>query len=185
MDIRVLVPLAHGTEEMEAVIIIDMLRRAGIQVKTAGEQEIITCSRGVKILPDALLHNIDETEEFDALVIPGGMPGSENLAENDDLTEIIERHRKKPVLFGAICAAPIVLLRNKLLPDNCRVTSHPSVKNMFGAFDYTEEKVTVYENIITSRGAGTAFDFTLEIISKLVSPEKAREIADAIVLEKL
>jgi putative intracellular protease/amidase len=76
MNKKVLVPIAHGTEEMEAVIIIDMLRRAGLNVKVAGETEIITCSRGVKLIPDVLIHKMEPNEEFDAIAIPGGLEGN-------------------------------------------------------------------------------------------------------------
>lgn len=185
MDIRVLVPVAHGTEEMEAVIIIDMLRRSGIQVKVAGENDIITCSRGVKILPDVLIHDIHEDEEFDAIIVPGGIPGSDTLADNHDLADIIERHKAKNILFGAICAAPMVLTRNKLIGDDCEITSHPSVKSMFVNYKYIEEDVVVSDNIVTSRGAGTAFDFALEIIRLLVSKEKALEIKNSICYKSL
>ena len=95
MDVKILVPVANGTEDMEAAIIIDMLRRAGIQVKVAGENEIITCARGIKLIPDLLLESINEDDEYDAIVIPGGQQGVFNLNRNEYLLSILKKHKEK------------------------------------------------------------------------------------------
>ncbi len=178
-----LVPIAHGTEEMEAIIIIDILRRAGIMVKVAGDNEIVTCSRGLKIIPDELIDNIDINSEFDAVILPGGSKGTDNLIKNFHLSEILKKHHERGALIGSICAATTVLSEFGLLnPDN-KITSHPSVKNQLDNYYYVEDNVVYNNNIITSRGAGTAFIFALNIVEILISPDIAKKIAIDIVLQ--
>jgi DJ-1 family protein len=182
MNKKVLVPIAHGTEEMEAVIIIDMLRRAGLNVKVAGETEIITCSRGVKLIPDVLIHKMEPNEEFDAIAIPGGLEGTENLNNDDRFIEILEHNLKNGKLIAAICAAPTILIRHQFLSADDRVTSHPSVRNTFSEINYSEDRVELNGNIITSRAAGTAFEFTLKIIELLCDKEISDKIGSDILL---
>ena len=183
MDVKILVPVANGTEDMEAAIIIDMLRRAGIQVKVAGENEIITCARGIKLIPDLLLESINEDDEYDAIVIPGGQQGVFNLNRNEYLLSILKKHKEKNILFCAICAAPTLLVQQKMAPLNSFITSHPSVKDQFEGYQYVEEDVVEDGYIITSRGAGTAFEFSLHIIEKFCGSETADKISRDIVLQ--
>lgn len=185
MDIKVLVPLAHGSEEMEAVIIIDILRRAGITVKVAGENDIITCSRGVKILSDLLIEDVEQEDEFDAIIIPGGANGTQRLIENEHLRKIIASHHSKNKLIGAICAAPTLLAEHKLISYDSMITSHPSVKVQLENFHYKEDIVVEDGNFITSRGAGTAFDFAFAIINRLINREMALKISNDIVYNVL
>lgn len=181
MDVKVLVPLAHGSEEMEAVIIIDILRRTGISVKVAGEYDIVTCSRGVKILSDLLIEDVEPEDEFDAIIIPGGALGTQRLIENEHLKKIIAYHHSKNKLIGAICAAPTLLAEHKLISNETMITSHPSVKSQLENFNYKEDIVVEDGNFITSRGAGTAFDFAFAIINRLISRESASKISNDIV----
>ncbi len=179
--VKVLVPIANGTEEMEAVIIIDMLRRAGIKVTVAAVEDIVTCSKGVKILPDSDIESLVD-EKFDAIILPGGLPGTNNLSENPTLIGILREHKKEGKILGAICAAPTILSDHKLISLENKITSHPSVAKNLANYDYSEDKVVFDDNVITSRGAGTAFEFSLEIIGKLIGIDKAEEIKKAIVL---
>lgn len=181
MDVRVLVPVAQGVEELEAVTIIDLLRRAGIDVTLAGENEIITCSRGLKMIPDVLLEYLNEFDRYDAIIIPGGLQGTENLINNEYLSSIIETYKTRGILFAAICAGPLVLNSNKVINKDNFITSHPSVKSQLTEYKYEQENVVVDGNIITSRGAGTAIEFTLNIISKLAGAEIADKVAEEIV----
>jgi DJ-1 family protein len=181
MDIRVLVPIAHGTEEIEAVVIVDLLRRAGINVKIAGEFEIITCSRGVKILSDVLLRKLKPEDLFDAIVIPGGSAGTQVLSENEKLQEMLEEHRDNGKLIAAICAAPTILAQHRIIPVGSSITSHPSVMKSFAKYNYLEDAVVMDGNFITSRGAGTAIEFTLKIIETLIDSQTAENVAKAIV----
>lgn len=181
MNKDILVPIAHGSEEMESVIIIDMLRRAGLNVKVAGETEIITCSRGVKIIPDILIHKLEPNEEFDAIVIPGGLDGTENLNDNDRFIEVLKYNFDNGKLIAAICAAPTIFVNHKIARSADSLTSHPSLSNQFAEFNYSDDKVVEHGNIITSRGAGTAIEFTLKIIERLVDADTAKNVAKQII----
>ena len=183
MSKNVLVPIAHGSEEIEAVIIIDILRRAGINVKIAGEHEIITCSRGVKIIPDIIIANLDLNEEFDAVILPGGTKGTVNLIKNEIIVEILKKQSKRNGLIGAICAAPIILSEHNILKPGQKVTSHPSIQESLITYSYQEQRVIYDNGIITSRGPGTAFEFALYIVELLTGPETAIKIAQDIVFD--
>lgn len=180
--IKVLVPIAEGTEEMEAVIIIDMLRRADILVYVASDSETVKCSRGVIIKPDISIEQIQE-DEFDAIVLPGGQPGTDNLSKNQNLISILKKHKNKNKLIGAICAAPKILVENNIIDRDTSITSHPSIAGILKDFDYSEKDVLVSDNIISSRGAGTAFQFALKIIAFLINKEKADEIQKSILFK--
>jgi DJ-1 family protein len=182
MDKTVLVPVAQGTEEMEAVIIIDMMRRAGINVKVAGENEMIVCSRGVRIVPDVLIEDIPESNEFDAIVLPGGTKGAENLLNNGHLEKIVKYNNSRGSIIAAICAAPTILDFFGILDPKSSVTSHPSVRTQLLKYNYKNDKVVNSGNIMTSRGAGTAFEFSLKLIETLIDSNTAERIANDIVL---
>ncbi len=181
MTKTVLVPIAQGSEEMECVIVIDMLRRAGIKVVVVSDLDIVTCSRGVKIIPDILFRNMEQNETFDAIVLPGGAEGTENLKNNTFLEEMLKKHYESGKIIAAICAAPSILAYHSIVDIGLPITSHPSVKNQLSEYDYQEKKVVICDNVITSRGAGTAFDFSLTLIEKLVNADKVREVASAII----
>mgnify|MGYP006307151293 CR=1 FL=1 len=178
---KVLVPVSEGTEEMEAITIIDMLRRAELEVIVAGESDIIKCSRMVKIIPDVLFDQIDENDDFDAIVLPGGNEGTKNLSENEKLKRILERQKEKNRMIGAICAAPTILSKHKILSEGQDVTSHPGVMDQFENYEYKQDKVVDTGMIVTSRGAGTAIDFSLNLIEKLADKETADKVGKAIV----
>ncbi len=179
--VNVLVPIAKGTEEMEAVIIIDILRRAAFNVTVAGENDFVICSRNVKIIPDILLSNLNDNIIFDAIILPGGLEGTQNLSNNKHLLKILKYHKENKKLIGAICAAPTILAEHNIFNPNQKVTSHPSVKGKLNNYQYTFDKVCIDDIFITSRGAGTAIDFALEIVKKLSSEDIAEKIASNIV----
>ena len=179
---NVLVPLANGTEDMEAAIIIDMLRRANIDVAVAGDGDMVTCARGIRIIPDMPIDDIDDHDWYDAIVLPGGSGGVSNMIDNDALGRILARHHNKKVLIGAICAAPRILHEFGLLKSGAVITSHPSVAEDLRTYAYSQERVVEHENIITSRGAGTAFEFALILIQRLTNDQTATRVATDIVL---
>jgi len=181
MDIKVLVPLAQGSEELEAVTIINLFRRAGVQVKIAGENEIITCARGVKIIPDVLLDSIDTDLEFDSIVIPGGVQGVENLMKYEILGKMLQRQKEESKLISAICAAPLVLDHFSRLERDAEITSHPSVKEQLLKYKWQDKTVVEQDNIITSKGAGTAIEFSLTLLSRLCGDDTADKIAEEII----
>lgn len=179
---NVLVPIANGTEEMEAVIIVDMLRRAGLNVIVAGNSDVVTCSRGIRIVPDKRFEYINEDDHFDAIVLPGGQQGVEEFISSSVLEQILKRHTKSKGITAAICAAPIVLHEFGLLTSKATVTSHPSVEQDLASYTYVLDRVARDGQIITSRGAGTAFEFTLALITALTDSTIATRIATDIVL---
>lgn len=177
-----LIPIANGTEEMEAVIIADMLRRAGVEVTIAGDGDMITCSRGIRIVPDVALYDLADDDEFDLIVLPGGTNGVHAFIQNQVLRHILALHRSHRRPVAALCAAPLVLHEFGLLRAKNKITSHPSVEQDLVDYNYTKERVVEDNGILTSRGAGTAFEFTLEIIRRFVSEGIARNVATDIVL---
>lgn len=179
-QIKVLVVVTDGTEDIEAVVPIDLFRRAKFDVTVAGEKEFVVFARGLKVVPDTLLEHINETEDFDLIFVPGGAKGVENLLSNEHLGKILQRQKSNNRWISAICAGPLVLHNFKIFDNNDIVTSHPSVKENLLQYRYSEETVVVSNKIVTSRGAGTALQFALKIIEILAGRELAEKIAQDI-----
>ena len=183
MGQMVLVPVADGTEELEAVAIIDVLRRAGAKVTVASVSGVrqITASRGVVIVADALIADCTDTE-YDLVVLPGGIPGAEHLRDSVDLTRILKRQAGKGRLFGAICASPAVVLEHHGLLAGRRATCHPGFVDHLKRRDRVDERVVVDGNCITSRGPGTAVEFALVLVEQLFGKDKGEEVAGPLVM---
>lgn len=181
MKKSVLLPIAQGSEDMETVIILDILRRADLDVILAGESEMIICARGLKILPDVLLDNIDNEEIFNAVVLPGGIGGVDKFLKNEHLRNIVINNNKAGSMICAVCAAPTLLLAWDLLKKGQKVTSHPSFADKFVEMEYCEDNVVFGEHQIMSRGAGTCISFALSIVENLSGIELANKIAKDIV----
>jgi DJ-1 family protein len=167
-----LVLVAQGSEEMEAIISIDVLRRGGIKVTVAGVDGAgpIRCSRGVVITPDVSLESVDG--DFDVVVLPGGAEGAQRLAQSTKVGEILRRQEQSGRWVGAICAAPIALQAHGVF-EGRQLTSHPSVKALLEDWgDYSENSVVADGNLITSRGPGTAFPFALRIVGALTDAQR-------------
>lgn len=178
---RVLVPLAPGFEELEAVTIVDLLRRAGIEVVTAGlAPGPLTASRGTVILPDTSLDDALK-QEFDMVVLPGGQPGSDNLDGDPRIRQLLVSMAGSGRFTAAICAAPKVLANAGLLGGK-RATSFPGVVERMGLadVDFREEPVVQDGKVITSRGPGTAMDFALALIENLVGKTTRDEVEAAL-----
>jgi 4-methyl-5(b-hydroxyethyl)-thiazole monophosphate biosynthesis len=175
---RALVLLAPGVEEMEAVIVIDVLRRAGVDTVAAGlEEGVLRASRDVQLLPDLPLSELTDAKDFDLLVLPGGMPGTLALREDLRVRDLLLHYWQAPgARVAAICAAPLVLDAHGLL-ENRRFTCHPSVTSQIAGGLRKEEAVVVDGNLITSQGPGTAITFALTLVELLVSAELRRELA--------
>lgn len=177
----VAVILADGFEEVEAMAIIDVLRRAGIHTIVAGlHAGHVTSARGVKVIPDAAIDTV-KADDFDMIVLPGGQPGSDNLNADLRVKDLIKDFARKGKLTGAICAAPIVLASAGVL-EGKHATAYPSYKDALGGATYEEKSVVVDGNVMTSRGAGTALSFGLAIVERLVSREKAMKIKEAMLI---
>lgn len=178
---KVLVPLAEGFEELEAITIVDLLRRAGIEVVTAGlAPGPVKASRGTVVLPDRTL---DEAlaQDYDMVVLPGGMPGARHLNEDPRVKSVLRRMAEAGKFTGAICAAPTVLAEAGLLAGK-RVTSYPGFvdKMNLPGVTYTGEAVVQDGKVITSRGPGTAMDFALTLIEALVGRDRRDEVERAL-----
>ena len=175
----VLVPLANGCEELEAVTVIDLLRRAGITVITAGlEEGPVTCSRGTVLVPDTTLDAVMD-QELDMIVLPGGLPGADNLNQDPRIHSLLKKLAANGKPVAAICAAPKVLATAGLL-DGRQATSYPGSLDGMDTrnLDYRQQAVVVDGNVITSRGPGTAMDFALTLIETLLGKE-ARDAVEA------
>jgi 4-methyl-5(b-hydroxyethyl)-thiazole monophosphate biosynthesis len=178
---RILVPLAQGCEEVEAVTVIDLLRRAGQEVESAGlEEGIVTASRGMRLVPDITLDEALE-RDYDMVVLPGGQPGSNNLAEDPRVRTLLDRVVDQGGHAAAICAAPLVLARAGLLHGR-RVTAFPGVleKETVAGMVLTQEDVVIDGPIITSRGPGTAMDFALVLIERLAGSRVRKQVEDGL-----
>jgi len=175
----VLVILADGVEEIEAITPIDLLRRAGAEVTTAsaGPTLSVTGRSQLSLLADRPLAEV-ETVDFDCVLIPGG-PGVAQLRTDSRVRELARRQAESGRWLAAICAAPLVLHDAGLLAGR-HYTAHPSAAGELPDLD-ADSAVVEDGTIITSRGAGTAFDFALHLIARLFSPEVARRIADSVV----
>jgi protein deglycase len=176
---RVLVPLAQGCEELEAVTIIDLLRRAGIEVISAGlDAENVTASRGVKLVPDTDLESALK-DDYDMIVLPGGLPGADNLDNDERLKSVIKKMANDDKYIAAICAAPKVLANAGVLAGKT-ATSYPGFLDDPGLPNtiLSDEAVVRDGNIITSRGPGTAMDFALELI-EVLSGKETRDTVEA------
>lgn len=163
---RVLVPLAEGCEELEAVTIIDLLRRAEIEVVAAGlAPGPVRASRGVVLVPDATLDSVLD-QDFDMIVLPGGAKGAERLAADARIQALLRRLSAAGRYTAAICAAPTALAAAGLL-EGRSATSYPGFLDGVIGVDYREQPVVVDGHLVTSRGPGTAMDFALTLIELL------------------
>ena len=179
---RVLVPLAQGCEELEAVTIIDLLRRAGIEVISAGlDTGSITASRGVTLIPDTDLESALKGD-YDMIVLPGGLPGADHLDNDERIKSVLKKMADNGKYTAAICAAPKVLANAGVLAGKT-ATSYPGFLDSLGLSDTTlsSEAVVRDGKVVTSRGPGTAIDFALELIEVLSGEEKRNEVETALV----
>ena len=173
----VLVPLAHGCEELEAVTIIDLLRRAGITVTVAGlEAGPVTASRGVVLLPEITLDEVLE-RDFDMVVLPGGLGGAQRLEADQRITVLLRRMAEQGRYVAAICAAPKVLASAGLLNDR-EATAYPGILDDRSDVRLSSAAVVRDGTFITSRGPGTALDFALSLI-EILGGRKQRDTVEA------
>lgn len=180
---RVSVILADGFEEIEALTVVDLLRRAKIYVDTVSitDEYIVHGAHGINVQTEDLFDEVNFVE-FDMIVLPGGMPGTTNLEENNGVRRVVKDFAEEGKMVAAICAAPTILGNLGLLKGK-RITCYPTMETKIQGAVFTGSPATVDGNIITGRGAGTAIDFSLKLIEQLMGKEKAKEIADSIVYE--
>ncbi len=182
MEKRAVIVLADGFEEIEAVAPIDILRRAGIKVDIAGlDKKIVPGSRGIKVETDLLF---EEISDADALILPGGMPGSANLAGSDKVLNSVRNLNGKGRLIAAICSSPAYVLIPAGILAGRKVTGFPGTESRFrGIAEFIDRPVIRDVNIITSRGAGAALEFSCSIVEYLAGAKKADDIRRAILIK--
>ncbi|KAI8391358.1 class I glutamine amidotransferase-like protein [Radiomyces spectabilis] len=180
---KVIVFLADGTEEMEFTITVDVLRRAQLDVTVVGVQlahgTYAECSRKVKIVPDVLLEHEGQSwnrSDYEAAVIPGGAPGANTMKDNVEVQDIISLLYEKQKIVAFICAGTLVAKAAKI-PEGHKVTSYPGVKDQLtDVYKYSEDRVVVDQNVITSRGPGTAMLFALTIVEQLLDKQVVEKL---------
>lgn len=178
----VLVPLAQGCEELEAVTIIDLLRRAEVDVTTAGlDESPIKASRGCVLIADMSLEQALE-KDYDMLVLPGGLPGADNLNDDPRIQTLLQKMANRDKYTAAICAAPKVLARAGLL-TNKTATAYPGTLEKLELDNTTNvsaDAIVIDGKVVTSRGPGTAMDFALALIEILVGEDKRQSTEAAL-----
>lgn len=173
--------LAEGFEEVEAVTTADYLNRAGIDVKLAGVGgSLIKGAHGITLKTDMEIKSLPE--DLEGVILPGGMPGSKNLAKSEKVISLIKSLNKQKKLVCAICAAPAVVLLKAGVLGGKKVTSYPGYEDKFTESTYLENSVVADGNIITSRSAGTAPYFAFKIIETLKGREAASKVQQAVLL---
>ncbi len=177
----VLILLAEGFQEPEAVTVVDLLRRAEIQIVTAGLNEgPVRSARGLRILPDTSLDDVD-AGRFDMVVLPGGQPGTDNLAADTRVRKIIQDMHEGGKYTAAICAAPYVLSEAGVLGEK-RATSYPTFQEKLKAHEIMkDERVVTDGKVITSQGPGTAIEFALTLVELFRGKDKSEEIRKAMI----
>ena len=186
MTKQALVPIADGSEEIEAVTIIDVLRRAGVEVTVAsvgvGKTKQNTAARGTNIVADSFIADCAD-KAWDLIAVPGGIEGADHLAASEILDQLLRSQAQQGKFYAAICAAPAVVLGSKGLLADKTATSHPRFYQSLIAKEVdTESRVVVDGNCITSQGPGTAIDFALELVEQICGIVKREEVASPLVL---
>ena len=178
---KVYIFLADGFEDIEALAVVDLMRRAGITTVTVSVSDSlkVETSHQVTLFADALFQECDFSDA-DVLILPGGMPGTSTLRAYEPLMELLKAHHAQGKMLAAICAAPTILSDLGMLKDR-RATSFPKRREDIDAAEYLSDPVVVDGNITTSRGMGTSFDFALSLIAQLTDQEKADALAASVV----
>lgn len=181
MSKKALVPIAEGTEEIEACTIIDILRRAEIDVTVASVGNLqVTASRGVKLVADKLIDDCNN-ETFDLIALPGGLPGAEHLRDCKTLIDMLKKQKASGKLYAAICASPAVALAPHGLLDDKVATGYPGTEEKLP--QASTKRVVVDGNCITSQGPGTAMEFAVELVRQLLGDKEANAVAGPLLMQ--
>ncbi len=183
MSKNVLVPIADGSEDIETVSIVDVLRRAGATVTVASVGAIqVTAAQGLKLVADQVISECVNTS-YDLIALPGGMPGAEHLRDSKELTEMLKRQQQDGKLHAAICASPAVVLNHHGLLAGRKATAYPGFAEQLENTESIDSRVVVDNNCITSRAPGTAMEFALKLVEALYGVQKAKEIAQSMLVD--
>lgn len=168
--------LAEGFEEVEAIAPVDVLRRAGVRIMIAGlTDRQVKSSRQIVVQTDILLRELVEIP--DAVILPGGIPGATNLGKSEEVAELVRKMNAAGKIVAAICAAPAAVLAPLGILDGKKATCYPACEADFSnKVAYSKERVVVDGNLITSQGPGTALEFALAIVTKLIGKDMAETV---------
>lgn len=183
---NVIVFLAEGFEEVEAVTVVDYLRRVKqitVQMIAIGDSLLVSGSHHIEVKADKHIDDLPKLDAYEAVIIPGGMPGAANLRDDQRVVKIVEKMNEAGKLVAAICAGPIVLEKAKII-DGKKMTSYPGFEKEFPNSIYQEDAVVRDKNIITSRGPGKSVDFALAIVSVLAGEKEAEILRKNILYDK-
>ena len=181
---KVFLFLAEGFEEMEAVAVVEILRRGGVEVCTVaiGDQVQVKSAHDVTIMADRIWNEV-KTEEVDGLIFPGGMPGAQNLGGYKPLLSMMQKQYDAGRWVAAICAAPALVVGHLKPGRKLRLTCYPGFEKYFSTdFEVSADGVVVDGKVITGKGPGFAFEFGLTVLEHLCSAEKAKEVAQGMLL---
>ncbi len=168
--------LAEGFEEIEAITPIDLLRRGGVEVKLVGvTQQVVTGAHGITVNTDILLEEV-HAEDLDCIVLPGGMPGSTNLAESDGAAQLIMQVFRAGKVVAAICAAPAVVLAPLGILEGRQATCYPGAETFAPGTSFSTLPLVRDGNLITAYGPGAAAEFAIAVLQALAGPERAHEV---------
>lgn len=178
---KIIVPISNGFEEIEAITVVDICRRAGLEVVITALETLKTKgANGIEIVANCMIDEISSSE-FDMIVLPGGLPNAFNLAEDKKVQELLKSFKKEDKYIAAICAAPYALHSADVL--NTSYTCYPSFEEKIRLDGYkSDEKVVIDGKIITSQGPATAMQFALEILKTLCGESKYKELKKGLLL---
>lgn len=178
---KIIVPISNGFEEIEAISVIDICRRANIEVKIAAVEELLTVgAHNIKIQADCKIEDIN-SDDFDMIVLPGGLPNAFTLAENNKVQSLLKEFKEKKKKIAAICAAPYALHKADVLNEN--FTCYPSFEEKIRLNGYhNNDSIVIDNDVITSRGPATAMVFALEIVNILCGEERYNQVKNGLLL---
>jgi len=183
MSKRALITVADGVEDLEVVTLIDVLRRADVEVLVASieTRRMVSCAHGTRLTADAMLVDV-LAQDFDLIVLPGGMPGAQHLADYQPLAERVREQAAAGKLFAAICAAPALALQAYGVLKQRRMTCYPAFSEQLSGCTFVDQPVVVDGNCITSQGPGTALEFALTLVEQLAGKAVRNSVAAGMLL---
>ncbi|BAU72491.1 DJ-1 family glyoxalase III [Metapseudomonas furukawaii] len=183
-QLHALLAVAEGVEDLETVTLLDVLRRAEVNTVVASieNRRMITLARGTRLTADAMLLDV-LAQDFDLIVLPGGMPGAQRLGQHEPLGEMLRDHARAGRLFAAICAAPAMALQPFGLLRQRRMTCYPAFSDRLSGCTFVDQPVVVDGNCVTAQGPGNALAFALTLVEKLCGKARRNEVARAMLVE--